>query len=202
MADVVLTPESLPAPPDADALRAFAEDAARDNLRRRLDYVKELQASVRNRKGRIKKAKFKAAVLALRWENFTIAQTADILGESVGAVESALRGLRAAAELDDHIKTIDHEILPIAVDNLARAVLDGNVGVSERIARGRGLLRTFKQVESSITKRTMKLTIDVKMTAPDGSLLSNVVRAGTIVGAAANPQEFDAAVGQALEGKK
>jgi hypothetical protein len=202
MADVVSTPESLPAPPDAEALRAFTDDAARENLRRRLDYVKDLQASVRNRAGRIKKAKFKAAVLALRWEKFTIAQTADILGETVGAVESALRSLRDAAELDDHIKTIDHEILPIAVDNLARAVLDGNVGVSERIARGRGLLRTFKQVESSITKRTMKLTIDVKMTAPDGSLLSNVVRAGTIVGAAANPTEFDETVGAALEAKK
>ena len=167
--------------PPADATSEL-DTLARENLRKRLEYAKTLQAGLRTRAGRIKDAKFKAAVLALRWEDFTPKETADILGTTVGEVKAALRKMRDQAELDDHIKTIDHEILPIAIDNLAQAVLQGDVGVSERIARGRGVLRTYKQVESSITKRTMKLTIDVKMSGADGAKLVQSVREGSIVG--------------------
>jgi hypothetical protein len=174
----------------------YLDTAARENLVRRLEYAKGLQAKVRTRTGRIKNAKFKAAVLALRFERFSPKESADILGVTIGQVTGALRTLKAAAELDDHIKTIDHEILPMAVENLARAVLDGDVDVSEKIARGRGLLRTFKQQEVSITKREMKLTINVEMKGRDGQAVPIAVRDGSIVGHAAGPDEFDASAGQ------
>src|SRR3990167_4547546 len=102
-------------PLEAD-IRAMQERAVTATLER----IRAIQTETRDRDGRIKRAKFKAAVLALRWEGFDPRSTAEVLGCPQGAVERALMQLRKDASLDQQITRVDQLIVPLAVDNIAR----------------------------------------------------------------------------------
>lgn len=141
--------------PLEDAVRANQAKAVEATLER----IRDIQTEVYDRRGKIKRAKIKAAVLALRWEGFGPDETARILGVSRGTVDLALMQMRKAASLDDEIKRVDELIVPIAVDNLAKGVINGDKEYTLRVLDGRGVLRSFKSSEATVTRRDLKLHV-------------------------------------------
>lgn len=153
LAGAVPIPEDLK--PLEEEVRKHQELAVAETLQR----IRDIQTSTRDREGKIKRAKFKAAVLALRWEGLGPDESAKILGCTRAAVDTALMHLRKSASLDDEIKRIDAQIVPLAVDNLARGVIMGDKEYTLRVLDGRGVLRSFKSVEAQVTRRDLKLTV-------------------------------------------
>jgi len=147
-----------------------------------LDRIKKIQTETRDAAGKIKRAKLKASVLALRWEGFSPRDTARILGISQGTVETALLHLRKDASLDDQINRIDQAIIPLAVDNLARGVIAGDKEYTLRVLDGRGLLRSYKSVEANVTKRNLTLTVIATM--PPGHKELPIAKPGGVMGRA------------------
>jgi hypothetical protein len=140
-------------------VRAQAEAAVTATLER----IRAIQTDSLDRNGKIKRAKFKAAVLALRWEGFGPRESAEILGTTQGTVEKALMSLRKDASLDDQIKRVDQLIVPLAVDNMARGVMAGDKEYTLRVLDGRGVLRAFKSVDAHVTRKDLKLHVLVTM---------------------------------------
>jgi hypothetical protein len=164
--------------PLQDSIRAAQAAAVLDTLER----IKAIQTETRDASGKIKRAKLKASVLALRWEGFSPRDTARILGISQGVVELALLQLRKDASLDDQIARIDQAIIPLAVDNLARGVIAGDKEYTLRVLDGRGLLRSFKSTDANITKRNLTLTVIATM--PPGQTVLPSAKPGGVMGKA------------------
>jgi hypothetical protein len=171
-------------PPKVDAVFSEAVRAAKvSSVDEELVHLATTQGSIRDRTGKIKRAKFHAAVLALRWEGFSPKQTAEILGCSHARISDALLRLREAASMDEQITRIDQLIVPLAVDNLARGVMDGDKSYTMKVLDGRGVFRTHKSVEGTIKKTVMVLMVKTEMPphlAPDSIPMP---LPGSIVGA-------------------
>lgn len=165
------------------ALRASKEASLRESI----DHLAQTQASIRGRDGKIKQAHFHASVLSLRWQGFSPKETAEILGCSGARVDDALLRLRQAASMDDQIDRIDQLIVPLAVDNLARGVMDGDRAYTMKVLDGRGIFRTHKSVESQIKKTVLKLTVETSMPPHLAIDAIPMPAAGSIVGAALIP---------------
>lgn len=148
---------------DLEPLAVDIRKAQETAVTETLQTIKRIQTETRDRDGKIRRAKFKAGVLALRWEGFSPTETAKILGVSQGSVERALLQLRKDASLDEQIKRIDQLVVPLAVDNLARGVLKGDKEYTLRVLDGRGVLRSFKSVDQKIEKRNLTLHIKTEL---------------------------------------
>jgi hypothetical protein len=173
-------PAASPYAPFADLQRQGAIASAAETL----EAIKATQTRTHDARGRIRHAKFKAAVLALRYEGFTPKDTAEILGVGIQRVTTALTDLRADAKIEDQIARIDDLVVPLAVDNVARGVMDGDKDYTLRVMDGRGLFRTHKSLDVQSRKQVLILKIETTMPdhlagAPDRPL----PRAGSIVGA-------------------
>ena len=129
-----------------------------------LERIHQLRGQTRDRAGKIKRAKLKAAVLACRWEGFNPQETSEILGVTLGVVRSALMSLRKGAEMDQQISKLDELIVPLAVDNIATMVMRGDKDATFKVLDGRGVFRTHKSIDAQVTRRTLSLRID--MTVP------------------------------------
>lgn len=196
------TPSPLP-----DALRKAGLDAghvyaplaeevrarAAESVALTVDHIRKIQTSTRDRNGRIKRAKFKAAVLALRWEGFKPKETAEILGASIDQVEWALKQMREDASIDSQLDRLDQIIVPLALDNVVRGVLDGDKEYTLKVLDGRGVFRSYKSVDAQVRKTVLKLEIKTTMPAhlaPDSIPMPNQ---GAIVGTPWEPKIVGAA---------
>jgi predicted transcriptional regulator len=177
--DLMAAIEQADMKPMGDLIRESQERAVVETL----ETIKKIQTQTRDASGKIKRAKLKAGVLALRWEGFSPRDTARILGVSEAVVSHALLQLRKDASLDEQITRIDTLIVPLAVDNLARGILAGDKEYTLRVLDGRGLLRAYKSIEGNVTKRNLNLTIVTTMPAgvPEGTI--PIVKPGGVMGA-------------------
>ena len=175
-------PSHVLAPLAAD-VRAMAEQSARETL----EYIKTVQTSTRDRTGRIKRAKFKAGVLALRWEGFTPKETAEILGASIYQVEWALSQIRADASIDDQLTRLDSVAVPLAIDNVIRGVMDGDKEYSLKVLDGRGVFRAFKSLDAQVKKTVLKLEVRATMPAHIPQDAIPMPKFGSVVGQPGEP---------------
>lgn len=169
-------------------LDEFQRETAKEAVQEQISHLGRVQSSIRSRDGRIKKAKFHAAVLALRWEGFSPKETAEILGCSHGRVDAALLRMREAASIDEQLDRIDQTLVPLAVDNLARGVLEGDKGYTMKVLEGRGLFRSHKQVEGVIRKTVLHLKVTTEMPKHLGPDAIPLPAPGSIVGAPRLPE--------------
>jgi predicted transcriptional regulator len=131
--------------------------------------IAALQTTTRTRDGRIKRAKFKSAVLALRWEGFSPTETAQVLGVSINRVRNALSEMRKTAAIDQQLDRLDQIAVPLAVDNVIRGVMDGDKDYTRDVLNGRGVYRTHKSIEAQVRQTTLRMDIAVTLPlAPDG----------------------------------
>ncbi len=172
--------ESIYKPID-DHIREGAKAAVQEQVA----HLARTQANIRGRDGKIKRAKFHAAVLSLRWEGFSPKETAEILGCSHGRVDAALLRLREASSMDAQIDRIDQALVPLAVDNLANGILDGDRTYTLKLLEGRGVFRTHKSVEGTIKKTVLHLKVVTEMPKHLGPDAIPMPVAGSIVGAPA-----------------
>lgn len=171
------------APPAAATLETATRESKKQSLDATLKEVATAQTAIYRKDGRIKRAKFHAAVLALRWEGFSPKETAELLGVSASSVDKALLRMRKAASMDSQMDRIDQIIVPLAVDNLARGVMDGDKQMTLKVLEGRGAFRTHKQVDATIRKTVLSLTIKTEMPAHLGKNAIPMPQPGQIVGA-------------------
>lgn len=176
--DVMAMIEAADMKPMADLVRESQEQAVVATLEK----IRQIQTETRDATGKIKRAKFKAAVLTLRWEGFNPRDTARVLGVSEGVVNHALLQLRKDASLDDQITRVDTLIVPLAVDNLARGILAGDKEYTLRVLDGRGVFRAHKSVEGNITKRNLTLSIVTTMPAAVPAGQVPTVKPGGVMG--------------------
>lgn len=182
--------------------RSLLEAEARQTL----DRVREIQTTTRDRTGKIKRAKFKSAVLSLRWEGFGPLETAQVLGVSLGRVRNALNELRRSASLDKELDRLDQIAVPLAVDNVIRGVMDGDKDYTRDVLNGRGVYRTHKSIEAQVRQTVLRM--DIAVTMPElpvdrnGAQLPQV-RPGGVIGAPALPViDVGAPSGESTHGRE
>lgn len=139
--------------------RAMLEAEARATL----DDIAAIQTTTRTKTGKIKRAKFKAACLALRWEGFSPTETAQTLGVSINRVRNALSELRKTAAIDHQLDRLDQIAVPLAVDNVVRGVMDGDKDYTRDVLNGRGVYRTHKSIEAQVRQTTLRMEIGVTL---------------------------------------
>lgn len=152
-----------------------------------LEHLARVQTAIRKPDGRIKRAKFHAAVLALRWEGYGPRETAEILGCSFDKVDAALLRMREAASIEDQLIRLDNLIVPLAVDNVARGVMNGDRQYTLKVLDGRGVFRTHKSQETHVKKTIAILKIQTTMPAHVAGMHIPMPLPGQIVGAALIP---------------
>ena len=148
-----------------------------------LQRIQVLRGQTRDKDGRIKRAKLKAAVLACRFEGFNPQETSEILGVTAGVVRGALMSLRKHAAMDDQINKLDELIVPLAVDNIANMVMKGDKDATFKVLDGRGVFRTHKSIDAQVTRRTLSMKIEMTVPAHLTGLPLPVAKQGAIHGA-------------------
>lgn len=162
--------------------------------------AKELKATVRqtrDRAGRIRQAKFIAAVLALRLQGFKKpAEIAQIIGCSVQQVTGALQRVRTDATIDQQLDRLDQIAVPLAIDNVIEGIINGDKHYTTRLMEGRGLYRVHKSVEAQVKQTVLRM--EIKMTVPphlEGKPLP-MAKQGAIVGASMLTAHLGAPAGE------
>jgi hypothetical protein len=165
--------------PLTENLRGQMEKEVTDTLER----IKRIQSATRKPDGRIRKAKFKAAVLALWWEGRKPPAIARILGVSRDKVIRALAAMREDSDLTLQLDRVHQIVVPLAVDNLVQGVLARDKDYTLRALEGTGIFRGHKTNEV-VTKKTV-FRLEVKTELPPGVTIDNLPQAkpGAIVGA-------------------
>lgn len=169
--------------PEEQALADLDRAQVTKSLTDTLEHLRKTEARTRTKSGKIRHAKFLAGVLALRFEGKGPAETAKILGVDVSRVYRALTLVRSDAAIEKLLDRVDQVILPLAIDNAAKGVMNGDKDYSLEMLRGRGILRTHKSIDAQV-KQTI-LTLEVRLTEPDhlkGREMP-MPRIGSIVGA-------------------
>lgn len=174
---------SDPYKPLADEQRKGMEKA----VNAQLEHLAKTQAAIRGNDGKIKRAKFHAAVLALRWEGYGPRETAEILGCSFDKVDAALLRMREAATIEDQLIRLDNLIVPLAVDNVARGVMNGDRQYTLKVLDGRGVFRTHKSQETHVKKTIAILKVQTTMPAHISGASIPMPIPGSVVGAALIP---------------
>lgn len=181
----VMAGVSFPDPTEAAALDGVKRDEALKAARATAAELKETIRGTRDRKGRIRQAKFVAAVLALRFEGFREhGEIAQILGCSVQQVSGALMRVRRDATIDQQLDRIDQIAVPLATDNVIDGIARGDKTYTLRVMDGRGLFRVHKSIDAQIKKTVITLRVDMtppKHLPPDAPLPGP--KPGSIVGA-------------------
>lgn len=180
---------TTPAPllsPEETALADFTREQAAKSLTDDVEQLRARVARTRRKDGKIRNAKFLAAVLALRFEGKGPKETATILGVSESRVYRVLSQVRNDASIDRLLDRIDQVALPLSVDNAILGVARGDKDYTLEMLRGRGLLRTHKSIDAQV-KQTV-LTLQVQISDPDHYKGKDLPppRMGSIVGAPVN----------------
>lgn len=168
-------------------LGAFRREQAETSTRESLEELKTLHKKTRGRDGRIRRARFLSSVLALRLQGFKPKQTADVLGVSLQQVTNALMTVRQDHDIDALLERIDSVILPMAVDNAATGVMEGDKDYTLEMLRGRGILRTHKSIDAQVKKTVLTMQVVLTMPAHLEGKEPPMPRAGAIVGAPVDP---------------
>lgn len=161
-----------------DPLAASAESARQQTV----ESLVKAKKRVWNTKGRIRRAKFMAGVIALRLEGYSPADTADILGVSRDQVYRALQTCRKDADMSNQLLRLDQIGVPTAVDNVLTGIANGDKEYTLRLLDGRGAFRTHKSIEAQITKTVLTMRVDVTMPLHLVGQAVPVARPGSIVG--------------------
>jgi hypothetical protein len=152
---------------EAVELTAWERDQAVLAARSAVEKVKRTIASTRDSKGRIRRAKFIAAVLALRMElppgQNEPADIAKILGCSPAVVGRALQQIRADATISAQLDRLDQIAMPLAVDNVIKGIIAGDKAYTMKLMDGRGLFRVHKSIEAQVTQTVLTFTVSMKM---------------------------------------
>lgn len=162
LADALRAASAAGAPDLDNFRREGAEQAARDALAK----LKVARGRVRTKQGKIRRAKFLAEVLALRLENFTNVEIAEILACTPDQVTYALTRARDDADVEAQLKRVDEVAVPLAVDNLIEGVINRDKAYTLRVLDGRGLFRTHKSIDAQVTQRVLIMKVSVE--APPG----------------------------------
>lgn len=148
-----------------------------------LERIKKIQSSTRNASGRIRRGKFIAACLSLRWEGFTPRETAEILGCAWQSVTYALTQIRRDADLDAQVERLHKVVVPLAMDNAARGVMNGDKDYTLRVLDGAGVFRTHQSIKADVKQTITTLSVTLQMPAHLEGKALPLPRAGAIVGA-------------------
>lgn len=148
-----------------------------------LEKIQRTQAQTRTKDGKLRRGKFIAAVLALRYEGFTPKQTAELLGASPHQVTYALKQVRKDATIDEQIRRLDQVVVPLAVDNVARGVMEGDKEYTLRIMDGRGLFRNHASIKQDIKAEIVQLSVSLSMPAHLVGQPLPMPKPGSILGA-------------------
>lgn len=157
-------------------------------IRAARETARELKATIRgtrDRNGRIRQAKFTAAVLALRLEGFKhSSEIAKILGCSTQQVTYALTRIRKDATIEQQLDRIDQIAVPLAVDNVIEGIANKDKTYTLRVMDGRGLFRVHKSIDAQVkqTVITFRVNMTVPKHLPPGQPLPSV-KPGAVVGA-------------------
>lgn len=163
-----------------------------------LDEIAAIQGQTRDRTGKIRRAKFVASVLALRWEGFSPKETAEVLGCSWQAVTRALLQVRKDAGLDDQIKRLNDIAVPLAMDNAVRGVMEGDKEYTLRVLDGTGVFRSHATIKGEIKQRIEQLSVVLMVPAHLEGKELPMPKPGSVVGAPTIAAGLPPA--QALEG--
>lgn len=177
-----------------ETLRAGRVQSAIETLGK----IQRLQSSTRDKDGKLRRGKFLAACLTLRWQGHTPEQTADILGCSRQSVTYALNQIRKDAALDLQVKRLTDVIVPLAMDNAARGVMDGDKDYTLRVLDGAGVFKTHKSVQGEVKQTITTLSVQLTMPAHLEGKPLPMPRAGSVLGAPTIPVGLPEA--QYLEG--
>jgi len=153
----------------AKDLTAWERDQAVKAATSAIDRLKKTVRATRDKQGRIRRAKFVAAVLALRMElptgGNTPAEIAKILGCSAASVGRVLQIVRDDASLPSQLERLDKIAMPLAVDNVIKGVIAGDKGYTMKVLDGRGVFRVHKSIEAQVTETTMTFIVQMRMPA-------------------------------------
>lgn len=183
--DAVLQGVTYPDESESAAFDALRREKKLAAARETVEEIKALVRGTRDRKGRIRQAKFTAAVLALRFEGFKEhAEIAQILGCSIHQVAGALLRVRKDADIEKQLDRIDQIVVPLAVDNVIEGVARGDKGYTLRVLDGRGIFRVHKSIDAQVKKTiiTMRVNVTVPSHLPPGAPLPTI-KLGSVVGA-------------------
>jgi hypothetical protein len=121
----------------------------------------------RDDKGKLRRARYVAEVLALRMTlapgKNTPADIAKVLGTSPASVGRVLQMVRDDASLPSQLDRLDTIAMPLAVDNVIRGIIAGDKAYTMKFMDGRGLFRVHKSIEAQITQTTLTFTVEMKM---------------------------------------
>lgn len=148
-----------------------------------LEKIQRTSANTRTKDGKLRRGKFIAAVLALRYEGFSPKQTAELLGATPHQVTYALKQVRKDATIDAQITRLDQVVVPLAVDNVARGVMEGDKEYTLRVLDGRGVFRNHASVKQDIKAEIVQLSVSLTMPAHLVGKALPMPKAGSILGA-------------------
>lgn len=91
-------------------------------------------------------------IAVLKAEGYNRDEIAEAMGMKRSGVDWCLREARKRGDLTQGMieaaREIDEEAIPLAVENIVKALKDGNVDIAMELAKGRGLLRTYTSTKS------------------------------------------------------
>jgi predicted transcriptional regulator len=150
--------------------------------------IDKLARRVRNPAGKLRRAKFIAAVLALRMQHFSKSEIAGHLGVSEPTVKRALVDIRANSAASDQLMRLDQIGIPLAVDNVINGLVDGDKDYTQDLLKGRGMYRTHKSIDAQVTKTTLEMKIVFTDPTPEQIASARNPRAGSILGIPESPK--------------
>lgn len=122
-----------------------------------------------------------AQCVALRLVGLSAKQIAEQLGLEQTTVNQYLYVARQKGRLADVAEILDHQVVPMAVENLIAGLAEGDKEYTIEVLKGRGAFRTHTHQQSTGSSGPMHLQISVEM--PKGAAGTVIdVTPGQIVG--------------------
>lgn len=122
-----------------------------------------------------------AQVVALRILGLSSSQIADKLGIAVNTVNQHLYVARAKGKLSDVGAILDHQAVPMAMDNVLAGLAEGDKEYTLEVLKGRGAFRTHTHQASTGSTGPMHLQIQVELPkSAHGTIID--VGAGQVMG--------------------
>ncbi len=94
-------------------------------------------------------AVLRSLVIALKAQGYGYREIRKMTRLPVAVILRILRVARESGDLKDVLADMDLELVPLAVDNYRRAVLNGDLDISGEVLKGRGILATHQKTAST-----------------------------------------------------
>jgi predicted transcriptional regulator len=171
-------PPSPPEPSIALERTRRRQQSDEDTLRE----IDRLAKRIKNPQGVVRRAKLRAAILALRMEGYSNSQIQEHLGVSRSTVHRTLVEIRENSAASDQLMRLDQVGIPLAVDNVINGLVDGDKDYTQDLLKGRGMYRTHKSIDAQVTKTTLEMKIVFTDPTPEQIASARNPRAGSILG--------------------